>query len=341
MSASPGGVFTVGLAGPEIGPAEREALIDLQPGGVILFARNVRSLAQVSSLCGELDELLDRPLLVIDQEGGRVDRLKAVVGSSPPARRVAVGGPELVRRHSELMARACRVAGLNFNCAPVVDLDEGNEGNAIGDRAWGTNPDAVVPHARLVLEAHEREGVGTCLKHFPGLGRTRADTHEMRPMVRLGRDELLAHELRPFAALADEAPGVMVSHAAFAEVSGGDRPASLCPEIVTTLLRGELGYRGAVITDDLEMGAVTDLPAGPRAVAALEAGCDLLLFCHDHGEARKGRDAIAEAGSDRLDEALRRVGLLRERFGGLPKGAGDEAACAAIRAELAALDPLA
>jgi beta-N-acetylhexosaminidase len=306
VSASPGGVFTVGLAGPEIGPAEREALIDLQPGGVILFARNVRSLAQVSSLCGELDELLDRPLLVIDQEGGRVDRLKAVVGSSPPARRVAVGGPELVRRHSELMARACRVAGLNFNCAPVVDLDEGNEGNAIGDRAWGTNPDAVVPHARLVLEAHEREGVGTCLKHFPGLGRTRADTHEMRPMVRLGRDELLAHELRPFAALADEAPGVMVSHAAFAEVSGGDRPASLCP-----------------------------------AVAALEAGCDLLLFCHDHGEARKGRDAIAEAGSDRLDEALRRVGLLRERFGGLPKGAGDEAACAAIRAELAALDPLA
>lgn len=335
-----GGIFTVGLAGKQIQPHEREALTDLQPAGVILFARNVESLSQVSDLCGELDELLKRPLLLIDQEGGQVDRLKGLVGPSQPARRLAAGGPELVRRHAELMARACRVAGLNFNCTPVVDLDEGNEGNAIADRAWGTDPETVTSFARLVLEAHEREGVGTCLKHFPGLGRTRADTHEMRPVVRLGREELRARELRPFADLAGQAPGVMVSHAAFADISGGDRPASLCREIVTTLLREELGYSGAVITDDLEMGAVTDLRAGPRAVAALEAGCDLLLFCHDHSEARAGRDAIAATAAEggRLEEALARVGELRERFGGRPEGAGDAAACAEIGREIAALD---
>jgi len=334
-----GGVFTVGLAGTEIRAAERAALTDLAPAGVILFARNVESLSQLSALCGELDELLESPLLLIDQEGGRVDRLKGLVGPSPTARVLSAAGADLVRRHAALMARACRVAGLNFNCTPVVDLDEGNEGNAIGSRAWGSEPEPVVALAREVLEAHADWGVGACLKHFPGLGRTRADTHEMRPTVRLGREDLLGRELRPYAELASISPAVMVAHAAFAEISGGDRPASLSPEIVTGLLREELGYEGAVITDDLEMGAVTDLAAGPRAVAALEAGCDLLLFCHAIDEARAGRDAIAaqRAASPRLAEALGRVGRLREVFGGLPPGAGDENERAAISAELIAL----
>ena len=339
MSLDAGGVFTVGLAGTELKAAERAALADLAPAGVILFARNVESLSQLSALCAELDELLESPLLLIDQEGGRVDRLKGIVGPSPTARALSAAGTDLVRRHGSLMARACRVAGLNFNCTPVVDLDEGNEGNAIGDRAWGTEPEPVTAHARAVLEAHADWGVGACLKHFPGLGRTRADTHEMRPTVRLGREDLLGRELRPYAELAQFSPAVMVAHAAFSEVSGGDRPASLSSEIVTGLLREELGYEGAALTDDLEMGAVTDLAAGPRALAALEAGCDLLLFCHAIDEARAGRDAIAGEGavSPRLGEALGRVGRLREIFGGLPRVAGAESERDAIAAELSAL----
>ena len=338
MKVRPGAVLAVGLAGPSIRPEERRVLEELRPAGVILFARNVRELAQVSELCGELDELLGGPLLLVDQEGGSADRLEALFGPSPSARRVAAAGLEGVREHAELMARAVRLSGLNFNLAPVVDLDEGHEGNAVADRAWGSEPERVAACAAEVLAAHESLGVGSCLKHFPGLGRTAADTHAERPIAPLGRDELRGRELRPFEALLARAPAVMVAHAAFAGVSGGDRPASLCPEVVTGLLREELGFAGAVITDDLEMGAVTDRPAGERALQALAAGCDLLLSCHRHDEALRARDALAQ-GADpaRLAEAFGRVAELRRRHGGRPAEAGDAEAAASVRARLAAL----
>ena len=340
---SPGSVLTVGLAGPEPSAAERALLDELRPAGVILFARNVAELPRLAALARELDERLERPLLLIDQEGGRVDRLKGLVGPSPPARRLAAAGPEAVRRHATLMARAVRLAGLNFNCTPVVDLDEGHEGNGIGDRSFGADPARVAELAALVLEAHREQRVATSLKHFPGLGRTRSDTHEMRPDLSLTREQLEDRELRPYRLLAGRADSVMVCHAAFPQLAGGPVPSSLSAEVVDGLLRGALGHEGLVVTDDLEMGAVTDRPAGPRAEAALSAGCDLLLFCKDPEQARAAHAALGErAAKDesfalRLEEAGARVAALRRRVGGVDERAGSEDERAEIAAALEAL----
>lgn len=341
---SPGEVLTVGLSGLELTDEERRLLDELRPAGVILFARNVDSLGRLAALCRELDERLGRPLLLIDQEGGRVDRLKGLVGRSPPARLLAAAGEGAVREQASLMARAVRVAGLNFNCTPVVDLDEGHEGNGIGDRSFGGDPDRVAELAAAVLAAHDEQRVATSLKHFPGLGRTRADTHALRPQLDLDEQELLERELRPFRALAGRASSVMVCHAAFPRLAEGPVPASLSRGLVTGLLRERLGYRGLVVTDDLEMGAVTDRPPGERAVAALEAGCDLLLFCKDPAQAREAHRRLGLSAEEdpalgaRLQEACARVARLRERCGGVSERAGDEGERAAIAQALESLD---
>lgn len=316
-----GDLLVVGLAGALPSAAETGALLELQPAGVILFARNVESEAQVRRLTERIALLLDRPLVLIDQEGGRVDRLRSLRGRSPAPRELARRGRAAVRAFAEETAAALRGLGVNFNCAPVLDLDEGRESNGIGDRSFGSDPGEVAGLALELLQAHEREGVATSLKHFPGLGRTGADTHDVRPTVRATRAELLDRDAVPFRLLLDAAPSVMVSHAAFPGLTGDERPASCSEAVVTGLLRRDLGYRGLCVTDDLEMGAVKDWSPAERAVAAVEAGQDLLLYCSSLEQAREARDGIRVALAAgrlapwRVLEAAARVRELRRRVG--------------------------
>lgn len=315
--AEAGSLLVVGLAGAGLGRDEAAALEELGPAGVILFGRNLESESQVRRLVDAVRRHLDRPLVLVDQEGGRVDRLRALRGRSPSARELARAGREAVAEGAAATARALGALGVNFNCAPVVDLDEGHEGNGIGDRSFGTHPEEVAELAREVVEAHEREGIATSLKHFPGLGRTGEDTHELLPTVRASRAELSQRDLVPFRLLADVAPAVMVSHAAFSALE--DAPGSCSREVMAGLLRRDLGFGGVVATDDLEMGAVSGMSPGERAVAALGAGADLLLFCSDPAQARAARDGVREAvRSGRLDaarvgEAAARARALRRR----------------------------
>jgi len=281
---------------------------------VILFARNVESEAQVRALTASLRDLLGSPLVLIDQEGGRVDRLRALRGRRPTPRALAQQGIEAVGEEARLTARALRELGVNFNCAPVVDLDEGREENGIGDRSFGSDPFEVALMARALLRAHAREQVTTCLKHFPGLGRTGEDTHLTRPAVMAPLEALRERELIPFRLLLDEAPAVMVSHAAFPLVTGGDEPASSSRALLLDLLRRDLAYDGLIVSDEMEMGAVTARPPGERAVAALAAGCDLLLFCSDLVQAEAAHAALVEAAlRDRLDVARLRDAAARVR----------------------------
>lgn len=315
-----GSLLVVGLAGPAITADEAHALQELEPAGVILFARNVESEAQVAGLCRHVRWLVGQPLVLIDQEGGRVDRLRRLRGRSPSARSLAREGRAAVRHAADETAHALRALGVNFNCAPVLDLDEGHEANGIGDRSFGSEPEEVAELAAELLEAHEQQGVATSLKHFPGLGRTGADTHDERPTVRASQDEILARDAVPFRLLLPQAPAVMVSHAAFPGLGDGERPASCSGAVVTRLLRDAFGYEGLAVTDDLEMGAVRDWTPGERAVAAVEAGEDLLLFCSDLAQARAAHEALKSAlGSGRLQparvlEAEARVRALRRRL---------------------------
>ena len=307
-----GGVLAVGLASTSLDAAEREALRALDPAGVTLFARNVQDAAQLRALTAELRALLDAPLVAIDQEGGRVDRLRGFRGRTPSARELEARGIEVLTEEASRTARDLATLGINVNWAPVVDLDEGNDDNGIGDRAWSAFPARTAACARAVVAAHAEQGVATCLKHFPGLGRTRVDTHERRPSLDAGLGELMEHELVPYR-LVPGSEAVMVSHVALPAIDGGDTPASLSRAVITGLLRRRLGFEGVVVSDDLAMGAVSDRTPEEQAVAALVAGCDLLLYCQPTLDAaRRAHAALVDAAGDptvlsRLRDAAARV----------------------------------
>ena len=309
----------MGLPAARLDATTARRLEALGPAGVILFSRNVEDLVSLRRLTLDVREVISEPLVLMDQEGGRVDRLKPLVGASPAARRVAERGVEEIRAEAETLAAALRDVGVNVNCAPVVDLDEACD-NALGDRCLGSDPWEVARLAREIVLGHLAQDVLPCLKHFPGLGRTHGDTHSVRPRPSTTLSELRERELIPFRALAQVSPAMMVCHAAFPGVTGSDEPASSSRQLVTDVLRRELGFDGLVLTDDLEMGAVSDVPAGERALAAVRAGCDLLLFCHGLESAEEGQRALASAlesgaiDAEHVGESSRRIAEARARL---------------------------
>lgn len=274
----------MGLPGPEIDPGLRTLIRALQPGGFILFGRNIESPAQLRGLTDDLRSLCDiPPIITVDQEGGRVSRLNNIAESPPPAdalRRAA--DPRLIESHGTLTARILRLFGFNLDLAPVVDilLDPGAD-NSLPERCYGATADEVSENAGLFLRALQRGGVAATIKHFPGYSLCRADPHREFPVVGRTRAELESDELAPFRALAPESAALMVGHAHYPALDAVSRPSSFSPVIISGLLRATLGYRGLVITDDLEMGAIAKRYGPADTVRmAIAAGNDLLLFCH-------------------------------------------------------------
>lgn len=283
MSAA-GGLLVVGFAGPRLEAAERRQLARLRPGGVILFARNLRDLGQLARLVSAIREAAPEALLCLDAEGGRVDRLARIAAPAPAAADLA----RLPARWSARAGRAggglLRACGFDLDFAPVVDLDRGRRGNALDGRCFGRNSRAVSARGRAFLEGLAASGIAGCLKHFPGLGGAAADTHREGAPIGLPRRQLV-RDLLPFRALAPAAPAVMAGHAAYPAWDPSGRPATLSRTIATGLLRRDVGFRGLLFSDDLEMGALAahgDL--AERAEEALAAGCDGLLVCSELGE---------------------------------------------------------
>ena len=269
-------LFGVGIAGPSLTDREREILRRCPPWAVILFRRNIESAEQLAALVADLKTLAGPPVLCVDQEGGPVDRLKDVLGASISFAAASRRG--VARLAGQLAAESCRSFGFDVDLAPVVDRGLPEAGALVlGERCAAAEPERIERAAREFLEGVHAGGVGGCLKHFPGLGRARQDTHKSLPRLEPDPEEERL-DLAPFAALMDAACAVMISHAA-----GPDgRPASLSRDAGTNLLRGRLGFQGAAFSDDLEMGALSafgDLPA--RAAAACLAGCDLLFVCKE------------------------------------------------------------
>lgn len=313
------GLFFVGFEGTTPSPEVKE-LVRRGVGGVVLFARNVETAGQVAALTAELKRAAGRPLLVaVDQEGGRVARLRPAQGFSavPPMRAIGEAGDlALAREVGALLGREIRAVGIDQDYAPVVDVDSNPANPVIGDRSLGRDPERVGRLGAALAAGLQAEGVAACAKHFPGHGDTSQDSHLELPRLPHALARLEAVELPPFRALA--AAGVasmMTAHVVFDALDPG-RPATASAAVMR-LLREGCRYDGAVLSDDLEMKAVADhYPLDGFVPEVLRAGVDGLLVCRRAEVAHRAVDALrgaverGEVARERLAEAGRRIGRL-------------------------------
>ena len=329
MEEAVGEMLVVGFegTGPEPPEAIAEALEQGRIGGVILFSRNVEDVEQVAALNRRIHQLAgDRghpPFVAIDQEGGRVMRIREGVTSIPPMREVGESGIETVADTSEVIATDLKELGFNLNFAPVLDVDTNPDNPVIGDRAFGSDPDVVARAGGAYLYGHNVAGVVPCGKHFPGHGDTETDSHHELPVLMHEPDRLRDVEFRPFeAAIGAGIPMIMTAHILMPAIDTV-RPATFSPAILDNLLREELGFEGVVISDDLEMKAVADRYDIEEMVdLGLETSLDIFLICHTEAKWRKAFETILERAKsdasirDRVFESAERVRSLKEDFFG-------------------------
>jgi beta-N-acetylhexosaminidase len=250
---------------------------------MILFRRNIESASQVHGLWQQTTSRLTTPFFrCVDLEGGTVDRLRDLVGSTPSAAEVAATDrPAIFREHGALIGRTLRALGFNLDLAPVLDLALPVSRGVMGTRVVSADPAKVIAYAGAFLEGLQRHGILGCGKHFPGLGGGTLDSHHATPSIDRTWEQVWEHDLAPYRALAARLPLIMVNHAAYPKIERPARPASLSRFWIEEVLRGKLRYRGLVISDDMEMGGVLN-HASPEsaAIEAIAAGKDLLEICH-------------------------------------------------------------
>ncbi len=311
-----GQLLMMGLAGPKLKPAERKFIEEVQPAGFIYFRRNIQSPGQLLDLSCTLDSFYPTafpPLIGIDEEGGMVSRLRPPFTFFPgndylgryfqKRRRV-----DLLRAQVAAQAAELRLSGINLNFAPVADVNSNPTNPIIGRRSFGPYPKKVAQLVGETIRTYEKEGILSCAKHFPGHGDTHVDSHIDLPKVRASRQRLMAREIAPFrSAIAAHVPLIMTAHVLY---SSWDRrrPATLSPFILDDLLRRRLKFKGVVVSDDLEMGAIArryEVPAA--AEQAVAAGVDLLIVSKSL--------SLAKAVVERLAEARREGRLSPSRWG--------------------------
>lgn len=313
-----GQLLMAGLPGPRLDPVARELVRDLQVGGVILFARNLEGPEQVWELTRGLQKealaAAGQPLLIaLDQEGGPVQRLKTSFTLIPSARELGLRGSVAeVETLARQTARELALVGVNVNLAPVLDVARGPE-CPLYERSYGADPEQVAAFGEAAVRGYLAGGVLPTAKHFPGLGDTIRDSHRELPVAQ-NPDPSRTVDLLPFRrAIAAGVPLVMTAHTVVPRWDS--RPATLSAVAIRTWLRGNLGFAGVVMTDDLEMGAISGQTPTPEAARlALAAGADLLLICENAAAAWQAASLLAE------DEALREQGKeAARRLGDLKK----------------------
>lgn len=290
LRADVGQLLVMGFEGTSLMPALASLIRELQPGGLILFARNVTSAQETHALLQECRSLLRvPPFLCVDMEGGTVDRLKHAVAPAPSAARVfASGKKRLFREHGRCIGSECRALGFNVDFAPSSDLAFEASRAVLGSRAVSADPTEVTAYVRAFLQGLRSSRVLGCGKHFPGLGAAALDSHHTLPTIEKSRQALWSQDLAPYRTLRRVLPFVMVAHASFPRVVDDGLPASLSHEWISGILRAEIGYRGLIISDDLEMsGAASIGSVAAAALATLRAGADLYLVSHHEASVRE------------------------------------------------------
>ncbi len=278
-----GQLIIAGVEGPELTALERAWLKLLQPGGVILFRRNIEQAPQVTTLLREVTEAAGAPLFrCVDLEGGLVDRLRDLIAPMPsPAAVFATGRRTHFTKHGRLIGQEAKALGFNAVFAPVLDLALPASASVMRTRVVSADPDEVVDYGLAFLEGLDAEGILGCGKHFPGLGGGALDSHHSMPLIERSWRELWDEDIAVFRTLAAKLPMIMVAHAAYPRVKDAT-PASISPYWISTVLRKRIGFDGLVVSDDMEMGGIlTQASMEEAAVKAVLAGTDVIEICRD------------------------------------------------------------
>jgi beta-N-acetylhexosaminidase len=282
--SSLGQLILCGVPGKELDAASAEMFRRVQPGGFILFGRNIESAPQLRKLIDDLRDLSEtEPIITIDQEGGRVSRLR-LIGSEPPNAQQLRDKDDidLIRRHGDITGRLLRVFGFNLDLCPVLDISfDDNADNSLRGRCYGKTVEQVVRNAGGFNDAMRKQGIASCGKHFPGYTCAKSDAHFELPKIDRTRQELDQNELAVFRKFTDQVDSMMICHGWYPSLVAEKTPASLSRRVITDLLRDEFGFDGLVMTDDLDMGAILNGYGLEQTIRlAIGAGNDLVMICH-------------------------------------------------------------
>ncbi len=306
-----GQLLLTGVPGPELDSESAKVFRKIQPGGFILFGRNIKSPPQLRKLIDDLRDLSrTEPIITIDQEGGRVSRLREIGNEPPNAVQLRDHGDvELIQRHGRITGRLLRLFGFNLDLCPVLDISfDDNADNSLKGRCYGKNVEQVIRNAGAFNDGLRAEKIASCGKHFPGYSRAPLDAHHELPTINLTRDDLTANELAVFKYFAGKVDSMMIGHAFYPALDASGTPSSLSHFVVTKLLRDALGFRGLVMTDDLDMGAILNHYGLEEMMRlAIEAGNDLAMICHRVGVVADAAKFLEIMPARRLDRALESV----------------------------------
>ena len=306
-----GQLILTGVPGYELDPETAALFRRVQPGGFILFGRNIQSASQLRKLIDDLRDVSDiEPIITIDQEGGRVSRLR-LIGNEPPNAQQLRDRDDvsLVRRHGEITGRLLRLFGFSLDLCPVLDISFDDEAdNSLRGRCYGKNVEQVVRLAGAFNEALRGQGILSCGKHFPGYSAARVDAHHDLPKIERSRAELDKEELAVFRQFVPDVDSMMICHGWYPAFNAAKRPASLSREIVTNLLREEFHYDGLIMTDDLDMGAILNEYGLEDTIRfAIEAGNDWVMICHRVAEIEEVHSILGKLPLAQIERALESV----------------------------------
>jgi beta-N-acetylhexosaminidase len=332
-SGSLGQLILTGVPGIELDSETAHLFRGIQPGGFIIFGRNIKSAVQLRKLIDDLRDLSEvEPIITIDQEGGRVSRLRLIGNEPPNAQQFRdKGDVSLVRQHGQITGRLLRLFGFNLDLCPVLDLSfDDDADNSLRGRCYGKTVDQVVRLAGAFNRGLREEGIASCGKHFPGYSAATLDAHHDLPKIDRTREQLEREELAVFRAFtetidslnASEAragdnrvDSMMICHGWYPTFDEQKTPASLSRRVITDLLRDELKFDGLVMTDDLDMGAILNEYTLEKTIRlAIEAGNDLTMICHRVEAIVEVRDVLAGSPAKQIDRALANMARWKKRL---------------------------
>jgi len=307
-----------GVPGKELDAETARLFRRVQPGAYILFGRNLGSATQLRKLIDDLRDLSDiEPIITVDQEGGRVSRLRRI-GSEPPNAQQLRNKDDidLIRRHGDITGRLLRIFGFNLDLCPVLDISFNDDAeNSLFGRCYGKTVEQVVRNAGAFNEAMREQGIMSCGKHFPGYSAATSDAHYQLPRIDRTREELDRNELAVFRQFVRDVDSMMVCHAWYPCFEPQPTPATVSHRIVTELLRSEFGFDGLIMTDDLDMGAILiGYRLDETIRLCLEAGNDIMMLCHRVPEIETVHRVLGTLPSDQIERAQQFIGEFKKNL---------------------------
>src|SRR5881392_1049086 len=336
---SVGQLIMIGVPGKELDVETAQLFRRVQPGAFILFGRNLENAAQLRKLIDDLRDVSEiEPIITVDQEGGRVSRLRRIGSEPPNAQQLRKkDNVNLIRRHGDITGRLLRLFGFNLDLCPVLDVSFDDDAeNSLRGRCYGRTVEEVIQNAGAFNEAMRGQGIASCGKHFPGYSAATTDAHYQLPRIDRTREELDRNELAVFRQFVGTVDSMMICHGWYPCFESQPTPATVSRRIVTELLRNEFGFDGLVMTDDLDMGAIlTGYRLDDTIRLTLEAGNDMMMICHRVPEIETVHQILGTLPSDQIERAQHHIANFKKNLS--PPQKFSESAFQEINAKIADL----